>query len=306
MPPDSLDVYGRRLAVDNMDKVLFPDAGYTKGDLVDYYTRIAEVALPYLRDRPVAVRRFPDGLDEAGFFQKNADQHVPAWVERAHIEKVEGGTLEHLVIDEPATLAFLAGQAAIELHPWLARAHSLEHPDQLILDLDPPSPSDTTAARDAAHRVHELLDELGLISLVKTSGSKGFHIHVPLAARASFDRVRDIARSIATLAARRHPDQLTTAHRIEDRGRRVFVDHLRNAYGQTAVAPYSVRAKPGAPVATPLRWDELTDVEPQSYTLANLFRRLGQTHDPWQQHRNSAQRLDHVHEKLRGLTHSDG
>lgn len=174
MPSDSLDVHGRRLAVDNLDKVLFPDVGYTKGDLVDHYTRVAGVALPYLRDRPVAVRRFPDGLTGTGFFQKNAGQHLPDWVRRTRIEKLEGGTLQHLVVDEPATLAFLADQAAIELHPWLARAD----------DLEP-------------------------------------------------------------------PDQLTTAHRIEDRGRRVFVDHLRNAYGQTAVAPTPSEPNPVLPSQRP-------------------------------------------------------
>ncbi|TVR27256.1 MAG: ATP-dependent DNA ligase [Nitriliruptor sp.] len=273
--------FSRTIDISNVDKVFFPDAGLTKGELLDYHVRIAELLLAHLDGRPVAVKRYPDGLEGQGFFQKNAGSHFPDWLRRQDIPKRDGGTLDHVVVDEPAALVYLADQGTIEFHPWLSLADDLEHPVELVLDLDPPAQGEVGAVRQAARQVHTLLDELEVASRIKTSGSAGFHVHVPLDGSAGWDVVSALARSLAEAVCERHPDALTTSHRKQGRTGRVFVDWLRNSYGQTSVAAYSVRARPGAPVATPIDWGELRTVEPRSYDVGNLFRRLGQRDDPW-------------------------
>lgn len=273
--------FSRTIDISSVDKVFFPDAELTKGDLLDYHVRIAEQMLAHLRGRPVAVKRYPDGLDGQGFFQKNAGSHFPSWLRRQEIPKRDGGSLDHVIVDEPATLVYLADQGTIEFHPWLSLADDLEHPVELILDLDPPDEGDIDAVRAAARHVRSLLEDLEAASRIKTSGSAGFHVHVPLDGSAGWDVSSQLARSLAEAVCERHPDSLTTSQRKQARTGRVFVDWLRNGYGQTSVAAYSVRARPGAPVATPIDWDELSGVEPQSYDIRNLFRRLGQRADPW-------------------------
>ena len=273
-------IHGRTLELSNVDKVLFPDDGITKGELIEYHERIAEVMLPHLQGRPVAIKRLPDGLGGTSFFQKEAGSHFPDWVGTVDVPKRKGGTTAHIVVEEAATLPYLANLGTIELHSWTSRRDDLERPDQLVFDLDPPDDR-PDAARAASHRVREVLDELGLDTLLKTSGSKGYHVHVPLDRSADFEVARRFAADVARVVAGRHPDDLTDEQRKSARRGRVFVDHLRNAYGQTAVAPYSVRARPGAPVATPIEWRELDDLDPGRYDLRNLFRRLGQREDPW-------------------------
>lgn len=272
-------LHGRGIDVSSVDKVLFPEDGITKGELVSYYDRIAQVMFPYVADRPVALKRYPDGLGAEGFFQKNVSGHFPTWVGRVRVDKRGGGSSEQIVIDEPATLVYLADQGTVELHAWLTRSDALEQADQLVLDLDPPG-EDVAAARDAARRVREILDELELPHLLKTSGSKGYHVHVLIDRDAEVD-ASAFAADVARLLARRHPDALTDEQRKEARRGRVLVDHFRNGFGQTVVAPYSVRARPGAPVSTPIGWDELGRTDPQRFTIRNIFRRLAQRDDPW-------------------------
>ncbi len=273
--------FSRTIDISSVDKVFFPDEGITKGDLLDYHVRVAEVMFAHLQGRPVAVKRYPDGLDGRGFFQKNAGSHYPGWLRRQQIPKRDGGSLDHVVVDEPATLVYLADQGTIEFHPWLSLADALERPVELIFDLDPPDEAEVGAVRDAARHLRELLGDLDAPSRIKTSGSAGFHVHVPLDGSADWDVSSQLARSVAEAVCGRHPDRLTTSQRKQGRTGRVFVDWLRNSYGQTSVAAYSVRARPGAPVATPIDWDELGGVEPRSYDVRNLFRRLGQRDDPW-------------------------
>ncbi|MFZ3567209.1 non-homologous end-joining DNA ligase [Streptomyces sp. BH097] len=236
------------------DKVLLPD-GITKKDLADYYRAIAPFALPHLRGRPLMLERHPDGLDGPRFMQKDTPDHYPDWIHRAEVPK-EGGTVTHTVCDDTATLIFLVDQAALTLHRWLSRADDIDHPDRLVLDLDPAT-DDFETVREAARLTHAMLDDLGLPSAPMTTGSRGVHVVVPLDRGQDFDEVRDFARQVADTLAAEHPDALTTAPRKKDRGDRLFLDVLRNAYAQTAVAPYTVRAKPGAPVATPLTWRQL-------------------------------------------------
>ena len=270
----------------NTAKAMFPDDGITKGDLVAYYQSVAGAMLPLLRDRPVSMTRFPDGIASRGIVQKNVPDYFPDWVTRAWVRK-EGGSLQQVVCDKPATIVYLANQACIELHAFLSRLDHIDEPDQLIFDLDPPDADRFGDVRVCALRLRELLTgELGLPAFVKTTGGKGLHIHVPLNAREDFDTAREFARQAAELLAARNPDLLTTEQRKDKRGSRIYADIMRNAYAQLAVAPYSVRARPGAPVATPLSWDELDDegLRPGRFTLRTVpdrLREAGRTGGPW-------------------------
>jgi bifunctional non-homologous end joining protein LigD len=208
--------------------------------------------LPLLRDRPLTLVRYPDGIKADGVLQKNAPGYFPDWVTRAKVAK-QGGTLHQVICDKRATLAYLANQACIELHPVLSRLGAPDRPDQVIFDLDPPDDQHFAEVRRAAGLLRELLEgELGLTCFVKTTGGKGVHVQVPLRAEDDFDAVRQFARQAAELLAAREPGLLTTEQRRDKRGDRVYADVMRNGYGQTAIAPYAVRARPGAPVATPL------------------------------------------------------
>jgi len=261
--------------------VLFPGDGITKADLVDYYERVADAMLPHLQGRFVSMERFPDGIDGKSFFQKDVPDYFPDWIHTEVVEK-EGGTLRQVVVDDAATLVYLANQACVTPHVWLSRAGHRHHPDRMVFDLDP-SGDDPDDVRRAAREVAALLDDLGLVPFVMTSGSRGYHLHVPLDGEADFDRVRAFARGVAAVLVARDPDRFTVEQRKAGRGERIFVDVLRNAYAQTAVAPYSVRAREGAPVATPLALDELkgSELHPRRYTTGNLFRRLSRKEDPW-------------------------
>ncbi|MGV9346077.1 non-homologous end-joining DNA ligase [Streptomyces spiralis] len=281
---------GRRtVEVHRPDKVLFPggdggDGGedgegdgkegehakeYTKGDLVDYYRSVAPYLLPHLRGRPLMLERHPDGLDGPVFMQKNTPEHYPDWITRAEVAK-EGGTVTHTVCDDTATLVYLADQACLTLHRWLSRAGHPDRPDRMVFDLDP-SDDDFEPVREAARLLGELLDTLKLPSAPMTTGSRGLHVVVPLDGRHGFDEVREFARDVAELMVAGHPGRLTTAARKKDRGDRLYLDVQRNAYAQTAVAPYTVRARPGAPVAVPLSWDQIDapDLGPRRWTVAD-------------------------------------
>ena len=303
-----LTVGGHTIEVGNADKVFYPDAGITKRDVVAYYEQVAAVMLPHVRDRPVSMQRFPDGITGEGFFQKDAPDYFPDWIATVAVETESGRTVRHPLIQDAATLVYLADQACLTPHIWLSRAEHLHHPDRLIFDLDPPD-ADFALVRHAAHAVRALLGDLGLPAYLMTTGSRGLHVVTPLDRRADFDTVRAFARRAAELLARREPDRLTTETRLDRRGGRLFLDYLRNAYAQTSVAPYALRAKPGAPVATPLEWSELDakDMTARRYTLRNLFRRLGQRTDPWagiDRHARSlaeaATRLEALEETERG------
>jgi len=281
MAKPTITVDGRTIELSNTDKVLFPKAGITKGDLIDYHRRIAPAMLPHIEGRALSFQRFPDGIEADGFFQKNASDHFPGWIPRARLPK-EDGTVEHVVARDAATLVYLANQACITLHVSLARVERPRHPDRLVIDLDP-SDDDFAKVKRAARWAKDLLDELQLAAFLQTTGSRGLHLWVPLDGSASYDQVSSFAKCLAELLGAQHPDEVTTEQRKANRGDRVFLDVLRNAYGQTAVAPYSVRARPTAPIATPLDWAELDDPEltPDRYTIGNIFRRLSQKRDPW-------------------------
>jgi bifunctional non-homologous end joining protein LigD len=288
---------GRRsVEISNPDKVLFGADGITKADLATYYERIADTMLPHVRERPAHLDRYPDGIESERIVQKNVAPHFPDWIETVTVAK-KGGTVTHPVCSDAATLVYLANQATITPHVWLSRIDELEHPDLVIWDLDPPT-RDLGLLRDAARLIRELLEEIGLPPFLKTTGSRGFHIAVPLDRGASFDVARGLARDVSRLAASRDPGRLTVEMRKAKRGRRLFVDWLRNGYAQTAVPPYAVRARPGAPVAAPIEWDELGRVESQTFTVANIHRRLGAKGDPWRGMRRHARGLSGPRRRL--------
>ncbi|MFF4833750.1 non-homologous end-joining DNA ligase [Streptomyces sp. NPDC001315] len=296
-------------------KVLVPGAGsakdvgsakdaesaeaYTKGDLVDYYRSVAPFMLPHLRGRPLMLERYPDGLDGARFMQKNTPEHYPEWIHRVEVAK-EGGTVTHVVCDDTATLVFLADQACLTLHRWLSRAGHVDRPDRMVFDLDPAG-DDFTAVRDAARWLGELLGELRLPSALMTTGSRGLHVIVPVDGRDDFDDVRELAKDIAELLAARHPDRLTTAARKKDRGDRLYLDVQRNAYAQTAVAPCTVRARPGAPVAVPISWEQLDDpgTTARRWTVADAVEQART--DPWAGALRPGRALGPVRRRLSGL-----
>jgi bifunctional non-homologous end joining protein LigD len=292
---------GRRdVAISRPDKPLFPD-GTTKADLARYYERIAGAMLPHVAGRPLNLERFPDGIDGQRFFQQSASSHFPAWIRRVEVPK-EGGTVEHVVAADAATLVYLAGQAAITPHAWTSRADRLDRPDRLIVDLDPSDGSDADV-RSAAADVGDVLRDLGLEPFAMTTGSRGFHIVVPLQRRADHATVLAFARDVAELLAAREPQRFTIEQRKARRGGRILLDVLRNAYAHTAVAAYAVRARPSAPVATPLRWEELRDpaTRPAGFTLRDVPARVEEHGDPWADIAGHARALGSARRRLDAL-----
>jgi bifunctional non-homologous end joining protein LigD len=279
-------------------KILFPKDGITKGELVEYYRRIAPWMLPYLQHRPLTLQRFPDGIDKSGFFQKSAAPYYPSWIHKVTVKK-SGGTVQHPVCDDADTLVYLANQACIVIHPWLSRVDSQHHPGEMIFDLDP-STQDLTAVIDGAHMLKDILDSLDLPVYLKSTGSRGLHIVVPLDGAQDFEAVRGFARTVAELLVERDPTRFTLEIHKAKRGRRVFVDINRNAYAQTAVAPYSVRARDGAPIAMPLAWSDLRELSfrPDGITVRTVFDHLGEATDPWKDFRRRAVSLEQARHRV--------
>ena len=270
--------------IPNAGKVLFPDDGVTKADLARYYADAAGRMLPWLRDRPVTMMRYPDGLAGQRIVQKNVPAYFPDWIRRVDVPKEGGGVVEQAVCDKPADLVYLASQACIEVHAFTSRADRLDAPDQMVFDFDPPDNRHFEQVRRVALWARELLDgELGLTSYVRTTGGRGLHVHVALDRQAGFDVVRDFTHRVAAVLASRHPDDITAEQRKDKRGERVYADVQRNAYAQLVVALYAVRARPGAPVSTPLSWSEVEDtgLEPGQFTISTVRARLERPADPW-------------------------
>jgi bifunctional non-homologous end joining protein LigD len=267
--------------VSSRDKVMFP-GGITNGELADHYASVGALAIPHIRDRPITMHSFPKGIDAEGYYIKQAPKHFPVWIKRVTVRK-RGGTVEHAVANRPETLVYLAGQNTVTPHVWLSRADIIEKPDRLIFDFDPEHER-FAEVRAAARSLGDLLRDLGLEPHAMTSGSRGVHVTVPLKRTRTFDEVRAFADAIGDRMVAEDPKRLTREWSKAKRGDRIYVDTGRNAYAQHAVAPYAVRAKPGAPVATPLRWEELSDrsLLPTRWTIRNLAERLAsEGGDPW-------------------------
>lgn len=277
----TIAVGGHTVEVSSPDKIMFPAVRLTKAGLAEYYRRIAEWMLPHVHGRPVAMERYPDGVGEPGFYQKAAAAHFPDYVRRAELGKA-GGTTTYVVVDNVETLVYLATQACVTLHTWPSCADRPHDPVELIFDLDP-GRAGLAVLRRTARGLRQLLDDLQLPSYPKSTGSSGLHVHVPLDGRSDFEEAQRVARGVAETLVDRDPERVTVAYRKERREGRLFVDTYRNAYAQHAAAPYTLRARPSAPVAAPLDWDEATrsEFDPQAVTVGSVFRRLAQKEDPW-------------------------
>lgn len=274
-----LRVGRRTLRLTHLDKVMFPAEGLTKAHVLDYYRTVAPVMLGYTRGRPAMLHRFPDGITGEGWYQKDLHDQAPDWMPRIRVTK-EDGHVVHPEVGDMATLLWLVNYGTIAFHVWQSRLPDLERPDRIVLDLDP-GPADGDSLRLAVREVRAILEEVGLFCLLKTTGSRGFHVVAPIRPQHPFEVVRAFARDVARLAAARRPEHLTVRTHVADRGGRVFVDWLRNSRAQTAVVPYSLRALPHASVATPLRWNELDSTRPDQHTLRTVPERLEQLGDPW-------------------------
>jgi bifunctional non-homologous end joining protein LigD len=294
------------LEVSHPQRVMFPSDDITKGDVVDYYCRVAPVMVPHLRNRPLMLERYRADIGRGGFYQKEAGEHFPDYIRRVDVPK-EGGVVHHPVVDDEDGLVYLANQGCLTFHCWLPKADRLRQPDRLIVDLDPP---DTAGAfntvRATALRLRKILEELGLAAFVQTTGSRGLHVVAPIVPGPDNDEVLAFARTLADQLAAADPGRLTTEFRKAKRGARLYLDVARNGYAQTVVAPYTVRARPGAPVATPLDWDEVrtTRLAPDRWTIGNIFRRLGAKADPWREIHQQARPLSDAWPRLERMTAS--
>lgn len=269
--------------VSNADRVVFPELGRTKGDVVAYYERIAPRALPHLTERPLSIRRYPKGLVAPGFFQKNVPAHYPESIARFGIPRSRAATKKHKDAEQDVTLyplissaehlAYLANQGAIELHVPAGRVPALHLPDRLVIDLDPPEHA-FAQVRRVAHLTRAALSEFGLASVPIATGSKGYHVVAALSPTLEAETLALATQKLAALLVAKHPDALSRAYRIALRGQRVFVDWLRNNPSATVIAPYSLRAKPRASVATPLAWDELDSTDPDAFNIDDVERLL--------------------------------
>jgi bifunctional non-homologous end joining protein LigD len=290
----TIKVGTRTIELSNQDKILFPKSKITKGDLVTYYQKIAPYMVPHVKDRPLSMLRYPNGITHEGFYQKETPDYFPSWIKTVTIAKKEDGKTNYVMMNDAATLAYLANQGLITPHIWLSRAPKVNNPDRLIFDLDPSPGVGFDTIRWAARELKKKLEEKKLPVFIMTTGSRGVHVVVPLKRLHTFDQVKSFAHAIARELVTEFPSKLTLEMSKAKRGKRIFVDTLRNAFAQTGVAPYGVRAIEGAPVAAPIEWKELGSVTPQKFTIKNIFRRLKAKGDLWKNIEKDAVKLPKI------------
>jgi bifunctional non-homologous end joining protein LigD len=269
------------VTITHADKILFPEDGITKGELAAYYEAVGSVMLPHVRRRPLTMERFPNGIGEKGFIQKDVSKGFPQWLKRVEAPK-KGGTVHYPLANDRRSLQWLANQNAITLHVWPSRTPRIDRPDVCVWDLDP-SRDEPEVLRDAMLALRAVLEDLGHASWVKTSGSKGFHVLVPMKPAATFDDASALADRVAGILVEQRPRTLTQEFSKADRGERIFVDTGRNRAGATFAAAYTVRARAGAPVSAPCTWDEVADgtAQPRTFTLRTMADRIAQVGDLW-------------------------
>jgi bifunctional non-homologous end joining protein LigD len=298
-----LEAGGRTIRVTNADRVVLDDAGagITKGEVARYYQRVAPSMLPHVVGRPLVVQRFPQGTAGPGFYQKNTPAHAPDWLDTVELATAEGGATRYPVVADAGALVWLANQGSIVFHTLLSAAADPDRPVEVIFDLDP-STDDLGPVRAAARHLRDILEDLGLSPRVKSSGSRGLHVVVDVAGPADFDESRRFAVAVAEVVVAREPERFTLEFHKTDRRDRLFLDVLRNGRAAHAVAPYSLRARPGAPVAVPLTWDEALSAgfAPRRITIANVFRRLARVQDPWAERPGPSVPLGEALERLVG------
>jgi bifunctional non-homologous end joining protein LigD len=301
---DALVKVGRDLvSLTHLDKVYWPDEGYTKGDLIRYYYEVSKYILPYLKHRPLIMKRYPEGIKGISFHQHNVDE-APDYVQTASLDVEEGHAVDYIVGDNLATLLYMANLGSIERHPWHSRIEKLDHPDWLVFDLDPGEGIAYGTICELAVSVRDTLAELDLECYPKTSGSRGMHVYVPLKAVHDYELVAEFALQLATLVASRNPQIATVERALKKRRRgQIYLDHMQNARGKSVVAPYSVRPRAGASVSAPLEWKEVraAKITPQDFTIKNLQRRLARKGDLFEPVLSNKQSLKSVMEQLKSM-----
>jgi bifunctional non-homologous end joining protein LigD len=281
-----VEVDGRQLSITNLDKVMYPSTGFTKGAVIDYYARIAPAIIPHLRGRPLTLKRYPEGTEAGHFFEKRCPKHRPEWVATASIwSEREDGEIEFCVCDDKPTLVWMAQLAALELHPSLSRARHMERPTVLAFDLDPGEPATVIDCARVALRVRGLFGELGVECFPKTSGGRGLQVYVPLNGRTTYATTKPYAHAVAQLLERMYPDEIVSRMTKKLRKGKVFVDWSQNTESKTTVAVYSLRARERPTISTPLEWDEVEaaaesgDPEPIRFEAVQVIDRVDERGD---------------------------
>jgi len=281
--PHDIIINKHHVTLTHCSKIIFPDHHITKADVIDYYLAIAPHMVPHLVSRPLTLLRFVNGITEEGFYQKEAADYFPAWITRKKVPKKSGGFTQYVVCNNAATLVYLTNQLTLTYHAWLSKTDALTKPDRMIFDLDPAGKADFKDVAAAARLLHDYFAMRHIMPRLMTTGSRGVHVIISLKRNHTFDTVRAVARSIAEWCVNQKPELVTLESRLKKRDNKIYLDVLRNAYAQTSVAPYSVRARPGAPVATPISWDELfagSIRHADQFTIKTIFDRLKHT-NPW-------------------------
>ena len=273
MPPRrvAVEVEGRQLSLSNLDKVMYPEVGFTKGQVIDYYSRIAPFLLPHLRDRPLTMKRYPDGVEGEFFYEKRIPSHAPEWIRRERV-----GKIEYIVCDDLPTLVWLANMADLELHPSLSLADDIDRPAVMAFDLDPGPPAAIPECCEVAFLLRDALSQLGLESFPKTSGSKGIQVYVPLnVEQVDYDHgTKALSKALARLLETRHPKLIVSQQRKDLRKGKVLIDWSQNDEAKTTVSVYSLRARERPTVSTPLRWEELEDPEALVFEASDVLERV--------------------------------
>jgi bifunctional non-homologous end joining protein LigD len=275
MASNTVSIQGRSFDLSRLDKVLWPQDGYTKGELINYYVEVAPYIIPHLQGRPMVFTRYPDGIDKQSFYQKNAPPSLPEWIKTyPYYSPDSERDINFILVEESATLAWLANQACIEMHPWLSSAASVDYPDFVVFDLDPSPGNSFEQVRTIALLTRRVLNELGLRSYIKTSGSQGLHIYLPVENKYSYEEIRDFGRSVAQIICTMQPDIATVERTVKKRGAKIYVDYMQNVKGKTLCSAYSVRPRPGATVSAPLDWDEVNRIKPSDFTIKTILPRI--------------------------------
>lgn len=300
---------GEGVPFTHLERVYWPEEGYTKGDLVRYYQEISRYILPYLEDRALIMRRYPSGINGQSFHQHDIHQEVPDFMRTAALEVEDGGahTVDYVVGSNEATLLYMANLGVIEQHPWHSRVGDLEHPDWFVFDLDPSEGVEFGTICDVALTTREVLARVGLESYAKTSGSRGIHVYVPVKPAYEYEQIAELAERVATAVAREQSEVATVERSKRKRGARmIYVDHMQNARGKSVVAPYSVRPKQGATVSAPLEWKEVErkKIKTADFHIKNMPRRVESKGDLFKPMLKKAQKLEGVFERARELFES--
>jgi len=297
-----MELTNHNTTLTHKDKILFPKSHITKYHVFEYYKTIADHMIPYLKNRPLTMQRFPEGLRADGFFQKHMPSYFPDWIPTVNVKKVDGW-VNQILCNTADTLLYLVNQEVLTFHIALSKIDNIEYPDKLIFDLDPPE-NNFALVVEAANALRQLLEgELELSTYVMTTGSRGLHVVIPLKSEENFDDIHEFSKMVSNYISHKYPESFTTAIRKDQRKGRLYIDYLRNSYGQTSVAPFSIRAIENAPIATPINWNELENkaFNAQFYNINNIFKRLEKTEDPWKDFDTSSKSIANAKKKLTSL-----